>query len=285
MVILIALAFFLSLSAYVIHAVHSSNSAHKTVEEVYIKLQAYHVLKSVFPYILLSLRNEDRNIDTLNDTWAFPFVVSTERGELEVIIYDEDRFINLNYIGQSEAHRRVFERLLELLRISPFYTERILAWTGRSLGTFESEYPIKRANFDSKEELKYLGFTYEELYGRKEGDVEYPGLMELVTVYSSGKININTAPKYIIMALDKDIDSVLADKIIEYRSSKPFKRIDDIVLVEGVTFDILYRIRNIIDVKSQYFRIKATLRIGDVETTLDAVYDRKNNRVVYKKIY
>jgi len=61
--------------------------------------------------------------------------------------------------------------------------------------------------------------------------------------------------------------------------------VDDLVLVEGVNFDVLYRIQKIIDVKSTHFRVRATIRTGDVETTLELIYDRSKGEVVYKRIY
>lgn len=279
-----ALMFFLALSGYVVQALKSSYGAQTIVSKVYAKQQAYHVLVSALPYILTSLRREDTSYDALSDPWAFPFTVETERGKLEVVIYDEDRFINVNFLDNPTL-RRIFERLLTLLNISPVYSERVLMWIGKSRGTFESEYPLKRAPMDTPHELSFLGFSYEDLYGRTEGDVTYPGLLSLVTTFSYGKINVNTAPKYILMALDRDIDSALADKIIEFRERNPFRNTQDLVSVEGFTLDTLYRIQNVIDVKSKVFRIVATLELGEVETTLEVVYDREQNRILYKRIY
>jgi len=283
--IALVLSFFVILSAYVVSSLQSASSAGRLVEKVYIKQQSYHALISLIPYVLQGLRNEDSNVDTLLDPWAFPFEVETEKGKLEVNIYDEDRFLNLNYVAKDKVYEEVFERLLQLLEISPGYTERLLAWLGKEKMSFSDKYPVKGAELDSPHELTYLGMTRKELYGRTVGNISYPGLLSLVTTYSSGKINVNTAPKYVLMALDPRIDSSLADRIIEYRSTKPFKKVEDLVLVEGMSFDILYRIRKIIDVKSTHFRIVATVKTGDVETTLELVYDRANGRIVYKRIY
>ncbi len=284
MLIVVVLSFFIVLSGYVVTALNSSYSTGSFVQKVYAKQQAYHALVSLVPYILEGLRKDDQSVDTLLDLWALPFEFETSRGKLEITIYDEERFVNPNYIG-DKVYREVFERLLKLLEISPGYVDRVLAWIGKGLPNYRSEYPIKHAPMDSPYELKFVGFTPEELYGRTIGDVSYPGLLSLVTTYSSGKININTAPKYILMALDPRIDSSIADRIIEFRSRKPFRRPEDLVLVEGVTFDILHRIRNIIDVKSSHFRVKATVKTGDVETTLELVYDRVRNKILYKRIY
>ena len=269
----------------VVSSFESTSSAGLYARKIYLKQQAYHALVSVLPYILEGLRREDQNVDTLLDPWATPFVIETEKGRLSIVIYDEDRFLNLNFLSKDRVYREVFERLLTLLEISPGYTERLLAWMGKGGIPYEDEFPIKGAPLDSPEELRYIGMTEEELYGKTVGDVTFPGILSLVTTYSSGRININTAPKYILMALDERIDETIADRIIEYRATKPFKKPKDLVLVEGINFDILYRIEKIIDVKSTHFRINATVKTGDVETTLEVIYDRAGGRIVYKRIY
>ncbi len=284
MILILVLSFFLILSAYVVSALNSVASAERFVNQIYLKQQAYHALTSLIPLIVQGLKEEDQSVDSLSDAWAMPLEVKTDKGTLTVTIYDEDRFFNLNYLLKDESYKRVFERLLTLLEIDTIYLDSVLTWLGKGYSSTQ-KYPSKGAEMDSPYELIYTGFSEEDLYGKEIGSITYPGLLSLVTTYSSGKININTAPKYIIMALDPAIDSALADRIISYRQSKPFKRVEDLILVEGVTLDILYRIEKIVDVKSSHFRVIVTLKSGDVETTLELIYDRNNDKIVYKRIY
>ena len=285
MILVLVLSSFLLLSGYVISALQSATSARRFVEKVYLKQQSYHALVSVIPLIIQALREDDPSTDTLSDPWAFPFEVETERGRLRVTIYDEDRFLNLNQVDREGVYREVFERLLTLLEINPRYTDALLTWLGKGEGGLWTRYPPKRGDLDSPYELAYMGMEEEDLYGRTVGDITYPGILSLVTTYSSGRINLNTAPKYVLMALDPRIDATLADRILKFREGKPFRKVEDLVLVEGVTFDILYRIRKIVDVKSTHFRITATVETGDVETTVELIYSREDDRIVYKRIY
>lgn len=285
MILVLVLSSFLLLSGYVISAFQSASSARRFVERVYLKQQSYHALVSVLPLIIQALKEDDPSTDTLSDPWTFPFEVETERGRLRITIYDEDRFLNLNYVGRERVYREIFERLLALLEINPRYTDALLAWLGKGEGGLWTNYPPKRGDMDSPYELSYIGMEEEDLYGRTLGDITYPGLLSLVTTYSSGRINLNTAPKYVLMALDPRIDPALADRIMEFRKVKPFRKVEDLVLVEGVTFDILYRIRRIVDVKSTHFRITATVETGSVETTVELIYSREDDRIIYKRIY
>ena len=273
MLIALVVGVFLTLSAYVVTSLNTSLHADRVVQRVYAKQRAYHALVSIVPYVLDALRKDKKDTDTLSDPWALPLVVETEEGELEIRIRDEDRFFNLNTVGRGETHGEVFGRLLELLGISPAYLHRV------------RDLIEEKGALLSPHELRHIGMGGEELYGRREGDVRYPGILELVTVWSSGRININTAPKYVLMALDPSIDETVAQRIMEYRASKPFKRVEDFVLVEGVTFDTLHRISSLIDVRSTHFRVELSVRNGDVETTLSVIYDRKRDRIVFGRIY
>ncbi len=284
MIIVLVIGLFLALSYQVYETISSVSSLRNFTENIYRKQQAYHVAVSTLPFVLEALRREDQSIDTLQDRWALPFVFETEEGSIEISIYDEDRFFNLNTLPKGRIQKEIFARLLELLDISSAYVDVVLGWMGKGSAPL-SDYPPKGSALDSVEELLYMGFKKEDLYGKSYGNVSYPGLLSLVTVYSSGKINVNTAPKYVLMALDPRIDSSLADRIIAYREKKPFRNLQDLVLVEGFTFDILYRIQDVIDVKSTHFRINLTVKSKEEETTFEAVYDRARNRIIYLKVF
>ncbi len=283
MAIFLALAFFIALSGYVVSSFQSASSTGIFIEEVYKKQQATHALVSVLPMVLQMLNMESSKVDTLHDPWAFPFKIETEKGELEVVIYDEDRFINLNMIA-SKPYEDIISRLFRLLGVEYSYLERLKIWTGVMPGEFKSEYPIKRARLSSKYELKYMGFPEKYLTGRLQGDEFVPGLYNLTTVYSSGKININTAPKHVLMALHEYIDESLADRIISYRGKNSFKKVEELVLVEGITFDMLHQFQNAVDVRSRVFHIEIKIKVGDVESRLDVIYDRNARRILYKEL-
>jgi general secretion pathway protein K len=282
MTVLLALALFLSASLAVLDLYTSVRGAQITIQQVYAKLQAYYVFKSALPLALAVIRTDDPSVDHLNERWATPISFKLERGELTISIYDEDRFLNLNYAGEQ---REVFERLFRQNRIDEGYIDRLLIWMGKKEGFYENPYPIKRAPLNSKEELLYAGFKEEDLVGKTLGRDFYPGLWSLCTTFSSGRVNLNTAPLYVLLALDKDMDQTLASKIIEKRAKEPFKRLEDLVLVEGFTFDMLYRLRRYTDVKSRFFHIVMDLRTGGYSATFEAIYDRQEGKLVYKSLH
>jgi general secretion pathway protein K len=283
MIPLLALMLFLMSVYYVLDAYSATKSAQKVVEEISFKVQARYVFSYALPLVLDLLRKDDPSVDSLQDNWTRELTFRTERGELKINIYDEDRFLNLNSVDEG-LYGKFFERLLRLLAIDPSYKENLLVWTGKSKGTINTDYPIKRAPLDAKEELYYMGFDKQDLLGKELGGKFYPGLLELTTVDSKGKVNINTANLYVLMALDQRIDETLASKIIERRNREPFKKPEDLLMVDGMTLDILYNIRDLIDVKSSTFHIKMELRSGERSAVFEVVYDRQADKILYKKL-
>lgn len=282
MTVVLALTLFISASLILIDLYSTVKSAEIALQQVYARTQALYVFRSALPLALAIIRADDPSVDHLGERWAYPVSFKTERGELTITIYDEDRFINLNTAGE---HQELFKHLFSYLRIDQEYLDRLLIWTGKKDGSFETEYPIKKAPLHSKEELIYLGFKPEDLQGKTIGEQFYPGLWSLTTTFSSGKVNINTAPLQVLMALDRQIDQNLAGKIIEKRARQPFSRPEDLVLVEGFTFDMLYRVRNFVDTKSRFFHVVMDLKSGGYSVSFSAIYNRQEDRIVYKKIY
>lgn len=282
MTVVLALMLLIGASLLVLDLYTTVKGTQTTVQQVYARTQALYVFRSALPLAIAVIRSDDSSVDHLQERWAYPLSFKTERGELTISIYDEDRYINLNTAGENPE---LFKHIFSYLRIDLQYLDRLLIWIGRKDGSFDSQYPIKRAPLSSKEELLYVGFKPEDLQGKTIGNSFYPGLWSISTTFSSGKVNINTAPMQVLMALDPRIDQTLANKIIERRAKEPFRRPEDLVLVEGFTFDILYRIQNHIDTKSRFFHIVMDIRSGGYSVSFSAIYDRQEGRIVYKSIY
>jgi general secretion pathway protein K len=96
-------------------------------------------------------------------------------------------------------------------------------------------YEAKDDKFDTVEELLLVrGVTPEILYGSGERK----GIMNFLTVYSNvNKININAAPKEVLMALP-GMSSEFADTIIEMRSINEIKNIQDLGIT-GENYSII----------------------------------------------
>jgi general secretion pathway protein K len=283
MIVVIVLMAFLTLSSYILQAYQDAVSTYKFLSSIYSKQQAYYITKSAFELAKFALEKDDPSIDTLTDNWALPFEFEKEGIKVKINIYDENRFINLNNTKDSK-YRKIYENLFRELYIKNDLLKRIYIWTGAEEGSIPIDYPVKKRPLDSLEELKLLGFLDEDLYGKMIGNNFYPGLFSVSTVFTNGKININTAPPLVLKALDPRLDDNLVAKIVEFRKKTPFKSVNDLVLVEGFNFDILYSISSYVDVKSSIFHIRIETTVGDTTLQADYIYDRQEKKVLYKTL-
>ena len=242
------------------------------------------------------LNHDDKTIDHLGEFWAKPIPFSLEDISVTVEIADQERYLNPNFLinGRSinQKYFQIFERLFENLGIDDQILFNIIDWIDLdkvSNGGEEDyqDYSAKNAKLDTLEELYLIKGVSKEVYnGTVINGVFRPGLKAVLSPYSNGKVNINTAPKWVLMALDRDIDETIANSIIAYRQKRPFKRVDDLINVDGMNSDIIYRIKPFTTVKSEHFLANINIKIGDREYKFIVLLERKNKtKTIWEKIY
>lgn len=181
-------------------------------------------------------------------------------------------------------HISQFERLLNLVNCDKQFLNKFTDWLDKdSQPTLPGGYedtanaqniPRKNARMDSIYELLLSGAKREDFYGKKIENKRIAGLNKLLTAYSDGKVNINTADKTILKSIDETITDQMAETIIKRRAEKPFKDIKELVELPGLDLDALYRIEQLADVKSKYYNIKITVQIGETKPVFTCVVKR-----------
>ncbi len=250
--------------------------------------------------IALKEDGDMNNFDTLDEIWSRPSPpIQFGEGEALVRVIDEERKINLNSLiksnGISENTKMVaiFEALLTNLGIDPLIIDPILDWLDsddvpRPAGAESSYYtsldpPYQPKNdlFDSIYELKLVKGINREIFEKLE---------PFITVHSSGKININTAPPEILSVLsmgeDPEYQSLLNDKsvedVINYREENPFEKAEDITNVSA-SLEELYRktrIRDIITTQSTTFTVISEGRVNKGRAVITSVLKRNGSNVM-----
>ena len=252
--------------------------------------------------IVLRLDARDNQYDTLDEIWsraALPITLGD--GEVRVTLEDEERKIDLNRLmlpnGNAPDERRlaVFQRLLDTLGIERTVADAVVDWLDNDenprVGGAESSYynglpnPYRAKNdlFDTIGELRLVRGVTAEIYEK---------LLPFVTVSSSGMVNLNTAPKEVLMSLSAGtdlaeagpIDAKTADEIIAYRQDHPFTTASQIGNVSPFLRDLYARtlIRNIVDVRSTYFHVRSSGDVGGTVRTIDAIGMRVGNEIQWR---
>ena len=252
--------------------------------------------------IALRFDAQNSQYDTLDEIWSRAVLpITLGDGEVQVAIEDEERKIDLNRImlpnGNAPDERRlaVFQRLVDTLGIDRAVSDAVVDWMDNDenprVGGAESSYYLSLPNpyrakndlFDTIGELRLVRGVTGEVFEK---------LRPFVTVSSSGLVNLNTAPKEVLMSLSagKDlaeggaIDARTADEIIQYRKDHPFTSASQIGNVSPFLRDLYSRtlIRNLVDVRSTYFHVRSSGDVGGTVRTIDAIGIREGNEVKWR---
>ena len=252
----------------------------------------------------IALRQDarDNQYDTLDEIWsraALPITLGD--GEVTVVIEDEERKIDLNRlmlpngIAVDERRLAVFQRLLDTLGIDRAVADAVVDWLDNDenprVGGAESSYylglpkPYRAKNdlFDTIGELRLVRGVTADVYEK---------LRPFVTVSSSGLVNINTAPKEVLMSLSAGtdmaeggaIDAKTADEIIDYRKDHSFTTPSQLGNVSPFLRDLFAKtlINKLVDVRSTYFHVRSSGDVGGTVRTIDAIGIRVGNEIQWR---
>jgi len=283
-ILIMVLGFFLITSGIVVEEYTTTSNTYAIATKVYLKEQAYYQAKEAFKsfvsYFKVYFKNE-ASYDSLDEFLPFPIKVPLKNGWISISVIDEDRFLNLNIV-KSQVGAQIIKRLFKELKVNSLHVSTLRTWiTGK--GFWDKSFPIKKSEIEDKRELLFLGMSEEDFYGKVGVEGAIPGISEFVTVWGDGKVNINTAPKEVLLALFPSYAREIVDEVISYRTKHPFKKVDDLLFVNGMNFQILHALRPWIKVKSNYFKVIIEVKVGDVEGSLTVVLKRVGPH--YKVVY
>lgn len=191
---------------------------------------------------LLRLDLEENQHDGLQDKWARPRAyVPLDFGEgLRVVldIVDESRKFNLYWLatGRPRERRTAQDRLTRILDVMrektkydlpPYEAEELAARIARYV---RARREGKRRKFDDRilapsrhgvllslEEIRPLVGDF-LFYDQETDDGEkLPGLERFVTLWSDGRVNVNTAPPTVLRAFFPDRDLWKIERLVELR--------------------------------------------------------------------
>ncbi|MFA7062412.1 MAG: type II secretion system minor pseudopilin GspK, partial [Pedobacter sp.] len=219
---------------------------------------------------------------SLSDKWAAPFKLDDETGSIEITATDESGKINLNGLVPTNSNvpepitLAVLTRLGERLQIPVECWSALADWldsddlplTGGGAETsyyksMKPPYSAPNAKLTTLAELSLVkGFTPEII----------ASLRPFVTIYGPeggvSQVNINTAPKEVLAALDDRIDDRMAERILEERRLKPFTTLGELSRVDSL---ISFSLAGRASVKGNVFRITSVARVKDTARTVETV--------------
>lgn len=219
-------------------------------------------------------------------TWA----ASADGGTLELAVEDESGKLPVNSVvfpnGEiNEAGYGSYRLLLGHLGLDKALSEPLADWldmddTERQggaegpgfYGRLNPPYDAKNGRLDTAGELALIKGYSDDMAER---------LAHFVSVYSDGLVNINTAPKEVLLSLSERITPEMAARLIERRDKRPFRHTSEIREVDGFD-ELVFSLQGRIKVKSDTFRIfsKASSN-GAIRETEAVVRTGAGSRILY----
>ena len=221
--------------------------------------------------------------------------IQDERGTLLVTIEDESGKLNINQIFGSNGtpsppvNFAIAGRLLKKLGLSPDLLDPLADWVddvsvaphpagakSPYYNTLKPPYDVKSGKLDTVEELALVK-------GFNAGTVQQ--LRPYVTIYSDapGLIDINTAPKEIIGALDDKMTDSLTSRVLDYRKTTPFQTAAELTKVAGME-TIGTGLTTSTTTKGTAYRIVSQATAGETVRVIEAVVNI-SGQILYWREY
>lgn len=250
---------------------------------------------------LLNNSNELANIPLGRDSAGVGYV--NTQGALRWGVVDEESKINVNKTDPLTL-RNLLELVLSMNEEDASALAReLLDWRlygeGELNGFYSQDYytnlqepyPKKSANYESIEELLLVKGMTKPIYTK---------LINYLTVYGDGAVNINTAPKEVLEALG--LSEALVDKVLAVRRgrdnqdatgddhvfTKTFEVVADLHDAVALTFqearaiDML-NMKGRLTTASYTYSIEATAKLADTSKarSVRAIYSSRNDSILY----
>ena len=247
--------------------------------------------------------DEDLTMDSLNEDWARLEALAALHGlEDEGMavsggVVDESGKINVNFLRNEEGEidemrEEQLRRLFLALGLEEAMVNPILDWLdaddverqdGAEAYYYQNQdepYPCANGPFLTAGQIflvKGMG-KLKRFEGRR--------LLDYLTIYSDGKININTAPREVLQSLGESVDEALADAIVEFREAEDFMSIEDLRNVPGMSDEAFGEMRDWITVKSSHFSMAFNVDFNGAVAGISAYVVREGDKIrpIYWKV-
>ena len=299
------------LAAILLHFNAASRASVNACDAFVTRLQAANCARAGFEYAIATItQNPDPQTNPLlNRMLSGRHTIDIGPGACAVSLAAENGKLNVNLLrdDNGKLDRARIDQLLRLIDIlnrrhrnmplitydlvpaiidwiDPDDTPTVLPFVhGRNAGAESSHYraagkhpaPANQPMQTTDELLLVKGMSPLKVsFPRKrESRGSDASLLDLLTVYGDGKIDINSAPPLVLQCLSDRIDPVLANLIVAHRKHQPFSTIDQLQQVPGITAALHSTLANVLTTNPQhrYYRLTADGAVGSAAASVIAI--------------
>lgn len=236
------------------------------------------------------LENDDREVDSLDELWSQPLSIPGENGATEVRIHDlsarfpldrlftDRKTLNLEvkrslekYFGELDLPSDLVDKLIDYIDPDdqPFPQ-------GAEGDAYRRLKPSRRpANRPLLviEELRNVAGLVDDLETADR-------LIERMTLYGTGQINVNTASEELLAGWFVELTSPQARRISNRATVVPFQSIEDIQAAVDISPQAASELKSRGSVSSSAFFVESTGTYGKVSVKRTAVVERRKDDII-----
>lgn len=179
---------------------------------------ARHLKWTAFIQVLNILIEDSRSVDSLEEDWGRQaHIINDKYGSCSVTITDEERKLNINYSSKEVLgyffSQELVDSILDWIDVDP--DPRNYGAENINFYNF-LEYPCRNSHIRSLYEIRYIKG------GEDLSPEDFKGLFDYFTVYSDGKLNLNTVTEQCldVLVVAGILLPRLSEKIINFRNLK-----------------------------------------------------------------
>lgn len=192
------------------------------------------------------------------------FLIRVGSGEYVVEHEVKDHLINKKHYGVIDEERKI-----NINRTTPDVLKRLIRLTTDLKDDEAEKLAESMSNWRTLHSTELTGFSSDTYYANlkhpyepKQADFEildemllvkgmtrriFEKIVPFVTVYGDGLVNINTAPREVLMALG--LEGSLADKVLIVRQGSDHEESTEDDYIFQKTFDVVSEMKNFVDVQ------------------------------------
>jgi general secretion pathway protein K len=206
-------------------------------------------------------------------------------GFITINMDSEEGKINLNKLLVSDVTKKSFSILLNDIGADVSVYSSLVDWLDSDddvsdyggaesnyYETLPSPYPCKNGQMESISELKLVKGIDDNLYNE---------LKKSCTIYSAGLININTAPKEVLLSLSEDLEEYDVNRIIEKREEEEFEGINELEYLGNIYNEI----KGSITTEDKNYKIVSVGVVDEISYKITNYVEKGNNttKLLYAK--
>lgn len=243
------------LTFWVLHFAQATLSHQKETGSLLERKKAYHAARAGLEYSLYLLETSEKEncsgFQPLDKDSRFSFRIENEDGKWDwnMLVDGDGNLVStqaegigrfLKSLGLEKEKKEIIEAGAARIR-----RDGIFKTPSQMLGLKELETPEKARR-----------------------------ILAGTTVYSAGRVNLNTAPKAVLESLSTRMTESLAQTILDVREKKRFEKVEELQDLLGMDENLFAELEDRVEVRGKYYRLVATGNSGSAQVRMGAIAKR-----------